>query len=248
MNNIYLTGDTHGCWGTAKSNVLGLKDRLEKVENGSTVIILGDFGFIFMNHHTPKRTWLKSEQDKLKKMQKYCSERDIILMFIDGNHENFNRLYNDYPLCEKYGGQCRQIDDNIYHIERGSILTINELKFFCCGGGDSVDKAYRNFNVDWWEQEMLTKAQEDLSVDNLANNQWEVDYILTHCCTNEQILKIDDYKVLYGINSFDKFFENIEKYTKFRHWYYGHMHEDTQTDDKHTCVYGKVIKLTNKGD
>jgi len=40
-----------------------------------------------------------------------------------------------------------------------------------------------------------------------------------------------------------EFLEAIKNEVSYKHWYFGHYHEDMDIDDKHTCVYYNIIKL-----
>ncbi len=246
---IYLTGDTHGKWEENENNVLGLKDRLEKIEDGSKVIILGDFGFIFHNTWTSHAELLFAETLKMQKLKEYCKNRNIEILFIDGNHENFDRLDNDFETVTKYGAKCREINENIYYITRGNVLEIEGKKFFCFGGGNSIDKMYRSRGLDWWEREIYNQEEKDFAKVCLDRHNWEVDYILTHCCANDIIKKMDKYSDKLYHNDFDGLFGAIEEgdygfgKIDYTHWYFGHMHEDLQVDEKHTCVYDVLIEI-----
>lgn len=82
MSRVFLTGDIHGDisrllkWDTGKS--------LEKTDY---LIILGDFGLIFENRFNSDGTI--RELEKIKQL----GDLPFTTLFIDGNHENFNRLY-----------------------------------------------------------------------------------------------------------------------------------------------------------
>ena len=69
---IYITGDTHG-------DLSDLQDRAIRVgaKEGDTFIICGDFGFVW------------GDDIDLKRLEDF----PYTIAFIDGNHENFDRLY-----------------------------------------------------------------------------------------------------------------------------------------------------------
>ena len=75
---IYVTGDTHGDIERFKSG------DFRKIRKGDTLIICGDFGFIWNAS--------KTEISTLKKL----SSKDYTKAFIDGFHENFD-LLEAYP-------------------------------------------------------------------------------------------------------------------------------------------------------
>ena len=55
--------------------------------------------------------------------------------------------------------------------------------------------------------------------------------------------------ILYRINPtfqhdfITNFLFTIDKDLKFKHWYFGHYHIDKEIDDKHTCLYNKIIEI-----
>ena len=77
---IYITGDVHGYIDFEKLNKLNDYD----ISYDDTLIILGDAGIC----------WSK-EQDKI--VAKLYEKLKITVIFIDGNHENFDIL-NSYPI------------------------------------------------------------------------------------------------------------------------------------------------------
>ena len=113
---IYVTGDTHGQIDRFKEKpVAGLK-------KGATLIVLGDFGFLCddSRHEKKNRQWL--------------SKRRYKILFIDGCHENFD-LLAQYPTEDFMGGKAKHIEGNLWYILRGSVLTIEDKKLLCFGGG-----------------------------------------------------------------------------------------------------------------
>ncbi len=84
---VFITGDTHG-----DPNRLS-KNNLKSLNEGDTLIVCGDFGFIWDRS--------KAEQKVLKEL----SKRKYNICFIDGTHENFD-LLNAYPSTNWNGGKC----------------------------------------------------------------------------------------------------------------------------------------------
>ena len=103
---VYITGDIHGDLSDLDSRNIG---RLKK---GDVLIVTGDFGFVWDNS--------KTEQKILKAFTK----RKYNICFIDGTHENFEML-NGYPVTSWNGGKVHRISDNIFHLMRGQIFTID---------------------------------------------------------------------------------------------------------------------------
>ena len=135
---IYITGDTHGLIDFDKLNYFKTIYTSEK----DVLIILGDAGI----------AW--SEEELEHTISKY-ELLGITIIFIDGNHENFSML-NNLPIVEMYGAKMHKISNNIYHVLRGEIMTINNLNFLCLGGAISIDKHYRILNKSYWLEEEIT--------------------------------------------------------------------------------------------
>ena len=121
---IYVTGDTHGDITRFKSS------EMKKLSRGDTLIIAGDFGFI----------WDDSKQEKaaLKKL----AEKNFRIAFVDGCHGNYD-LLEKYPIETWNGGKIHLIEKNIFHLMRGQVYTIEKKKIFAFGGGHSQDIDFR---------------------------------------------------------------------------------------------------------
>ena len=91
---LYITGDTHGMFERFSSRSFPEGKHLTKDDY---VIILGDFGGIWDVN--------KSSKAELYDLQ-WLEDKPFTILFIDGNHENFERL----PLVQDKG-----ILDNILY-------------------------------------------------------------------------------------------------------------------------------------
>ena len=77
----------------------------------------------------------------------WLNEKNSTTLFVDGNHENFTRLYN-YPVEEWHGGKVHKIRDSVLHLMRGEIFEINDKKIFTFGGAKSHDIQEGILNLD----------------------------------------------------------------------------------------------------
>ncbi|EQB3101500.1 metallophosphoesterase family protein [Clostridium botulinum] len=225
---IYITGDTHIPIDIERLNFLDCKNLMKN----DYVIICGDFGGVWENSEIELcyREWLQS--------------KPWTTLFIDGNHENFD-LLNSYKVEEWHGGKVHFITENIIHLMRGQVFNINGLKFFIMGGATSADKENRIKNISWWEEEIPDSNEMREGLDNLRKHNNEVDYILTHTCSSSTL---KDITKIYGFapkpeDAVNKYLEIIEEKVDFKHWYFGHYHEDIEIDEKHTLIFEKIIKL-----
>ena len=229
---IYVTGDTHGSTDIHKLNstsfpagtLLGKKDY---------VIIAGDFGFIWTNPDKTEKYWLN-----------WLREKPWTTLFIDGNHENFNRL-NAFPEISKFDGRVGVINESVFHLKRGEVYKIDYKKIFVFGGAYSIDKQHRIKDVSWWPEELPNYSDYENGMKNLDSNNWEVDYVITHegpaAIVRQHIplvAKEPDYDL-------PKFFDQISQRLSFKHWYFGHYHIDKEINDKYTCLYQKVTRINN---
>lgn len=109
-----------------------------QTREADVIVHLGDFGYTF------ERRYLDQLDKKLKKTE-------LPLLFVDGNHECFPRLY-EYEI-QPHG--LRQLRDNIWHLPRGFRWDWDGVKFLALGGAHSVDRQMRQEGVSWWHEETI---------------------------------------------------------------------------------------------
>ncbi|MDD4142753.1 MAG: metallophosphoesterase [Bacteroidales bacterium] len=163
---IFVTGDTHGEIDSGKLKVFA-KENPQLTKN-DYVLIAGDFGGLWF----PKR---------LESDLKSFSDLPFTILFVDGNHENFD-LLNSYPVLKWNGGNAHIIKPDIIHLMRGQVFEIDKNIFFTFGGGTSVDKMFRKEGVSWWPQETPSYEEFEEAMANLNAINNKVDYIITHSC------------------------------------------------------------------
>lgn len=164
---IYLTGDCHGDMSRFKYIDYQYND---------IVIILGDFGGIFYNESKQFSEARKEWEDEIFGT---LADQRCTFLFVEGNHDNIDRLEN-LPVKYKFGNQVGVASDNCFWLKRGHIYTIEDKKFMCMGGALSQDKNRRTEGVDWWRNENPTFKDWNKLEMELLNNQYKVDYVLTH--------------------------------------------------------------------
>lgn len=257
---IYLTGDTHSkverlaVWSfTEQKDFSGNKE-------DNYVIILGDFGLI----------WDKKEESSYENYWlNWLEEKPFTTLFLDGNHENFNRI-NEYPIHEWKGGKIHQIRPHIMHLMRGQVFTIEDKKFFTFGGASSHDikdgildpeefnsaidfrkiikqwdrecKMYRIKNSSWWEQELPTKEEMAEGRINLEANNNKVDYILSHSPSTSELYLMGG-KGLYEPDILTNYLDDIKAAVEYKRHYFGHMHINKAINDKDICLYEQIIRI-----
>ncbi len=236
---FYLSGDTHG-------NQIVIDDNIVRfLKSGDSIIFTGDFGIGFLDGaRWPEEMFLD-----------YIGNQDIQIIFIDGNHENFNKL-NSYPVSEWNGGKVHRIRNNIIHLMRGEVYTIEGNKIFVMGGGFSVDKALREDGKSWWSEEMPSENEYENARINLDRHNHKVDYILTHTApidTVEYMSRLNNsIKNIYPEETpLTGFLKWVEETTVYKRWFFGHFHIDMELWKSQIAMYnairdfktGKLIKM-----
>lgn len=251
---IYITGDTHADF--SRFNTKNFPEQ-KKMTKDDIVIVLGDFGGIWYDC-SKERYWLD-----------WLGDKPFTLVFVDGNHENFDRLYNEFPIIDFHGGKAHKIRDNIYHLMRGYIFDFEGKKFFAMGGASSHDiddgilnpsdfankNEFRNtynqwvnqgrmFRVNhssWWKEELPNVKEMLFGIKNLKENNYKVDYVLTHCPPKE---------VCYWCGCYDTdriilYFEELLKTgLSFQEWWSGHLHRDEYNIyRKYNIIYKDIIRI-----
>lgn len=234
---IHITGDTHGKrdWGK-----IFMAYREGKINPSDHVIICGDFGGIWYGNGT---------DDVL--LDRYA-RLPFAILFIDGNHENFDKLY-EYPVEVWNGGKVHKIRDNVLHLMRGQVFTIEGKTFFCMGGGTSVDKEWRlqyereNSSYKkpvkvWWEQEIPTNKELSLGIENLKLYDNKVDYIITH--TQSNLFMKNQLEFIKEDTALTHFLDYVLKNVEYEHWFSGHFHVDREYEEvKVTMLYDKIKSI-----
>lgn len=250
---IYITGDIHGDPTRFSKDAFPEQKEMTKDDY---VIILGDFGLIWdEKNFKNEKYWLK-----------WLDEKPFTTLFIDGNHENFNRLYS-FPVENFKGGKVHKISNSVYHLMRGQIFNIDGFSFFTFGGARSHDisagildrkdpefknkkrfldkdpyNCYRILNESWWELELPSK-EEILEAKKNLENVKHVDFILTHCPPTS-IYKSLDFTEKENILT--SFLEDIYQNIDFNIWFFGHLHENMKVNDKMIMLYEQITKLPEK--
>lgn len=251
---VYITGDCHGDFSKFSNKHFPEQRSLTKDD---IVIICGDFSGI----------WGIQESESEKYWLKWLNSRNFTTVFIDGNHENFQRLNNDFEVIQFHCGKAHRIRDSIYHLMRGEIYEFDDKRFFTFGGASSHDmkdgvlrredfkneylfkdtirkyrhqhRVFRIKDISWWQEELPNQIELHNANQNLTLSSYEVDYVITHCAPYDVVkqLGIDDNNIL------TQYLNTLAYRIKFKHWYFGHYHSDVNINDKFTLIYNKFKEI-----
>ena len=228
---IYITGDTHIPLDISKLNTTNFPEQKDMTKD-DYLIILGDFGLYWKNDKT------------FKYWHKWLQEKPFTVLWIDGNHENFDMI-EQLPIIDWHNGKVHS-DGNILHLIRGYCYNIDGKNFLTAGGAESYDKECRVEGESWWRQELWNYAEQErlfTTIDNCKQNDIKIDYILSHTCPSSIIGPMFQ---IYNNNDpttrmFDEVYREIGR--TINGWYFGHWHCDKQFGI-FKCMYNNIERLS----
>lgn len=251
---IYITGDCHGDYTKFSTDVFPEQKKMTKDD---FVIVCGDFG---LWHDTKTERWWFN----------WLNEKPFTVLFVGGNHENYDRIYSDeFPIVDFHGGKAQKIRKNVYHLMRGEIYELCGKKFFCFGGASSHDikdgildrkkfvddtsflkeirkwdrynKQFRINHFSWWKEELPSQEEMDYGIENLKKHKNKVDFIVTHCAPQNIAAYL--FCGAYKPDILTNYFDKINETVDFKKWFFGHYHADENVLDKHVLLYNQIIRI-----
>lgn len=225
--SILITGDTHGTFDMGKI-VKYFNNTDKSYTKDDYLIICGDVGVCGI-----------SKKDEVETRQ-ILGGLPVTVLFIDGNHENFDEL-NSYAVEKWHGGKVHIIGDLI-HLMRGQVFEIDGKKFFTFGGAYSIDRMYRSEGTSWWPEELPSKEEYEEGMAHLEENGYKVDYIITHTAPRELVAEMG-MELMEGGEELGQYLQRVADWTEFSAWYFGHFHEDTEIDDTYFCLYNEIVEI-----
>ena len=250
---IFITGDTHADVERFNTEIFPEQKEMTKDDY---VIVLGDFGLV----------WNKAESKYEKHWLDWLDKKPFTTLFIDGNHENFDRL-ETYKSETWHGGRIQRIRPSVIHLKRGYVFNLQGLKFFVFGGARSHDiqdgilqpgdpkikewgpsgyrKLYRVLGESWWPQEMPTEAEMIRGRKNLAKNNNNVDFVLTHDMPTSMLTL---YCSLYANfrakpDELEDYLEEIRCNNEYKRWFCGHYHDERNVTNKEAVIYYQIVRI-----
>ena len=248
MKLFYITGDAHSDFSRFTEENFPIQSEMTKDDY---IIICGDFGGVWT---------FEEESRREKEALDWLNNKNFTTLFVDGNHENYTRLYN-YPIEEWKGGKVHKIRDSVLHLMRGEIFDVDNKKIFAFGGAKSHDIQDGILNLDeeekiyeyrkrgayfrirdfsWWDLELPTSQEMENGIENLEKINYKVDYIISHCCpTSIQSLINSTYKR----DILTDYLQQISEKCTFKRWYFGHYHDYKQVNSQFTLLYENIVPL-----
>jgi len=226
--SVFVCGDTHVPHDITKITVSYWPIQKDLTKD-DYLIVAGDFGLL----------WTDIPDREEKYWTKAIAARRFTTLFIDGNHDNFDRI-NALPEIDMFGGKVGVVCEGIYHLKRGYVYTICDRTFWCFGGAMSTD---RGPHVEgwlpkrelWWPQEIPSKEEMDFGISQLEAHNWYVDRVITHAAP-KSIVAFLGYEVRLG-DPVAVYLESLKYRIQCKKWHFGHYHVDRVFEGKYMCHY-----------
>ena len=252
---IYITGDTHGDFRRFSTKRFPV---LKEMTKDDIVMVTGDFGLILDKDESSP-----NEKHKIN----WLNAKPFTTVFVDGNHENFDRLFSESPLVPFHDGLAYQISDSIFWLKRGEVFEFEGEYYWAFGGAQTHDtehflvkdgpggirhyknvvnvlkrnnEFYRTLGEDWWPQEMPSTEEMEHGLKNLEAVHWKVDYVITHCAPTSLFKPLN--AVGMEPNYLTDYFEDIADKIEFKNWFFGHHHRDMELG-KFRALYHDIIRI-----
>lgn len=250
---IYITGDCHSNFERFNKSIFPEQAEMTKDD---FVIICGDFGGV----------WNKETESKQETMVlDWLDCKPFTTLFVDGNHENFDRLYS-YPVEEWHGGKVHKIRPSVIHLMRGQVFELDGKKIFTFGGAsshdinggilesndpdfkkkkkrlDMGDKPYRINHLSWWKEELPSAVEMEEGLKILEAHGNTVDFIVTHCCASSTLAVISHG--LYKPDILTTYLEELRQKVRFKKWFFGHYHDNKNVSAEEILVWEQIVRVS----
>lgn len=218
---VYVTGDFHGDLSRFNSKAL------KKLKKNDTLIICGDFGFI----------WDGNEKEQ--KQLKWIGNRPYHVLFVEGTHENL-QLLSQYPTESWGGGLTHVISGKLRHLIRGELFSLpnEDLTVLALGGGQPEDGEVIRDGV------LPTKEETMAIMEKLQQTDWNFDLIVSHQApTNIDgciCHKFCDVSFLTAL------MDSVQKKAHFKHWCFGSYHVDKTIPTCYHALYSTLFHAGGK--
>lgn len=224
---ILVCGDWHGYTAAAKACA-----KKADQEGCDVIVQVGDFGF-----------WPHTDPEYVETVSRHLAKRDKWMVWIDGNHENFDVLYN--TEWERTEEGFWRIAPNVYYAPRGLRWRWDGVNFLALGGGYSIDKDWRlaqgPIGQYWWPQETITQRQVYEAIEGGA-----ADVMFTHDCPLGVEIGNPDYKTDRESEQNRMAVRAVVDEVKPLRLYHGHFHH--RQDSVLTLEGGARVEIVSLAD
>jgi Icc-related predicted phosphoesterase len=203
---LMIVGDTHGNVGP-----LAHKIKIAKIHGIKHMFVVGDFGLwpgmggtVFLDD-----------------INRIANNEQVDVWAIPGNHEDHDQWewYFTKPSLVKMHGFAN-VRTRIWLSPKVNFFRFGDKRFGVAGGAVSIDRQWRREGTSYWPNEVLSE-KELTSI--LSYNGDEVDYLLTHDCSNRTpwgFKLVPDPASQEHREKIDRVLDHIQPKVHF----HGHMH------------------------
>ena len=100
---------------------------------------------------------------------------------------------------------------------------------------------YRVNHISWWKEELPSQEEMEEGRRNLDVHGWNIDFIVTHCCSDSTQDRIG--KGLFKSDILTKYLEEIKQRSTFTKWFFGHYHDNCNVNEKEILLYEQIIRM-----
>jgi predicted phosphodiesterase len=171
---VLAIGDTH----MNTSAICNVAIPQAKKHGCPIIVQCGDFGY-----------WEHEREGEkfLHKVSKHLVRNDLVMYWIDGNHDNHPKLWADYEPEGPEG--LVKVRPHLYYVPRGTVFDLGDVRCLGLGGAFSIDKEWRLYEESllateglcWWPTEMITNDEVLTAIANGAA-RGPIQIMFTHDC------------------------------------------------------------------
>lgn len=252
---IYVSGDTHG----EVSAYRKIMDAIPNPTAEDIIIICGDAS-------------LEYGEYSMGSCRKAMSKFPGSWIIMRGNHDNrYWEAHTQYDsqkkitIADKGWDFSDKFDEitlyqnkypNIHYIDdMGGLYNIDGYGIMFYPGAYSVDKEYRiAFNKPYAWNEQCTNLEFEYLNEFTMKHIDDIDFVISHTCpiSAEPMIQylfmkgLDQSKIDKATEKWlDKYYNHLKNSKNFKHWFFGHFHDDKELSEDFTIVYNKVVRLEN---
>jgi hypothetical protein len=261
---LYVSADFHGGEldfplqvGPQRFNTKNFPEGKEPEKN--ILIVAGDYGCLM---HEDPRNKRKDEY-----WGKWLETKFSTIYVVPGNHENHKlwaEMIAQAPKDERCPGlkkgKAVKFLDHTWLLSKCALLDLFGQKIVCLGGAMSTDLIGRKRDHSWWPDEVPNADDLLGAMSIVATLKFTPDYVISHTGPQRVVQSIISSRDVDPVRwhmdmvalAWQELADKMRLETSslmdsqypFKKWYFGHYHQDVQTEDqKFRCLYAWVEKI-----